>query len=145
MSLQTTNYKFIKPELTDAPPDITATNPNWDTIDVKLKQIETELGNTAKNVTPESIGAAKDDLSNVDGTVIAQKIQDSGIDIGGDSPSSEEFEQHTGNTTIHVTAEDKARWDEVAENTGMGYTYGTTDLEAGVTPLESGKLHFVYE
>ena len=25
------------------------------------------------------------------------------------------------------------------------YTYGTTDLEAGVTALETGKLHFVYE
>ena len=25
------------------------------------------------------------------------------------------------------------------------YTYGTDDLEAGVTPLETGKLHFVYE
>lgn len=25
------------------------------------------------------------------------------------------------------------------------YTYGTEDLEAGVTPLETGKLHFVYE
>ena len=26
-----------------------------------------------------------------------------------------------------------------------GYTYGTTDLEAGVSPLETGKLYFVYE
>ena len=25
------------------------------------------------------------------------------------------------------------------------YTYGTDDLEAGTSPLESGKLHFVYE
>ena len=25
------------------------------------------------------------------------------------------------------------------------YTYGTDDLEAGTTPLETGKLHFVYE
>lgn len=25
------------------------------------------------------------------------------------------------------------------------YTYGTEDLEAGVTALETGKLHFVYE
>lgn len=25
------------------------------------------------------------------------------------------------------------------------YTYGTEDLQAGVTPLETGKLHFVYE
>lgn len=27
----------------------------------------------------------------------------------------------------------------------LKYTYGTEDLEAGVTPLETGKLHFVYE
>ena len=25
------------------------------------------------------------------------------------------------------------------------YTYGTTDLEAGVSTLETGKLHFIYE
>lgn len=25
------------------------------------------------------------------------------------------------------------------------YTYGTEDLEPGTTPLETGKLHFVYE
>lgn len=25
------------------------------------------------------------------------------------------------------------------------FTYGTEDLEAGVTVLETGKLHFVYE
>ena len=25
------------------------------------------------------------------------------------------------------------------------YTYGTEDLEAGTTPLETGRLHFVYE
>ena len=25
------------------------------------------------------------------------------------------------------------------------YTFGTEDLEAGTTPLETGKLHFVYE
>lgn len=25
------------------------------------------------------------------------------------------------------------------------YTYGTEDLEAGTTALETGKLHFVYE
>jgi hypothetical protein len=36
MSTVTTNYKLIKPELTDAA-DITATNENWDTIDGKLK------------------------------------------------------------------------------------------------------------
>lgn len=35
--------------------------------------------------------------------------------------------------------------DEVANSKAPMYTYGTTDLEAGVTTLETGKLHFVYE
>lgn len=34
---ETTNYNLKKPELTDAPPDITETNPNWDTVDTQLK------------------------------------------------------------------------------------------------------------
>lgn len=37
MSTTTTNYGLVKPALTDAP-DITAMNPNWDTIDTKLKE-----------------------------------------------------------------------------------------------------------
>ena len=37
MSTTTTQYKFIKPELTDAA-DITATNQNWDIIDAELKK-----------------------------------------------------------------------------------------------------------
>jgi hypothetical protein len=36
MAEQTTNYKLIKPMLADEP-DITAINPNWDTIDSELK------------------------------------------------------------------------------------------------------------
>ena len=39
MSTITTNYEFIKPELTDAA-DITAMNTNWDILDDKLKSIE---------------------------------------------------------------------------------------------------------
>ena len=37
MSTTTTNYKLIKPALTDSA-DITAMNPNWDTIDAELKK-----------------------------------------------------------------------------------------------------------
>ena len=37
MSTTTTNYGFVKPSLGDSPPDITTTNPNWDTIDAELK------------------------------------------------------------------------------------------------------------
>lgn len=49
MSLKTTNYNLIKPELTDAA-DITATNSNWDTIDQKLHTAETGLGELTTEV-----------------------------------------------------------------------------------------------
>ena len=39
--------------------------------------------------------------------------------------------------------------DAATARTNLGvapaYTYSTTDLTAGTTPLETGKLHFVYE
>lgn len=38
MSKTTTNYKLVKPELTDVA-DITAMNPNWDTLDAELKSL----------------------------------------------------------------------------------------------------------
>lgn len=34
---------------------------------------------------------------------------------------------------------------EALDSGSMGYTYGTEDLTAGVSELETGKLHFVYE
>jgi hypothetical protein len=40
MATTTTNYAFIKPALTDSPPDITAPNSNWDTLDAKLKILD---------------------------------------------------------------------------------------------------------
>lgn len=83
MSTTTTNYKLVKPALTDAPPDITAMNPNWDTIDTQLKTLSDNLNNQGA-VTPESIGAAKTDLSNVTGTLPVNR--------GG-----------TGNTSVDTT------------------------------------------
>lgn len=54
MSTTTNNYSLVKPALTD-PADITATNSNWDTIDAKLKEVETET---------EDISPIKADLNN---------------------------------------------------------------------------------
>lgn len=36
-------------------------------------------------------------------------------------------------------------WREIRTNANPGYTYGTEDLTAGTSPLETGKLYFVYE
>lgn len=46
MSTKTTNYEFVKPALSDAPPDITATNGNWDLVDEKLKTAEDHASST---------------------------------------------------------------------------------------------------
>ncbi|QOX63661.1 hypothetical protein FRZ06_10010 [Anoxybacterium hadale] len=49
MSKLTGNYKFIMPELTDSPPDITVMNSNWQEIDAKLKE-QDENNSEAKNL-----------------------------------------------------------------------------------------------
>ena len=74
MATKTTNYELVKIALTDAPPDITAINPNWDKIDGELHSLSNQLSSKAP-----------------------------------------------------------------------AYTYGTTDLTAGTSALETGKLYFVYE
>ena len=74
MATKTTNYELIKIALTDAPPDITVINPNWDKIDGELHSLSNQLSSKAQS-----------------------------------------------------------------------YTYGTTDLTAGTSTLETGKLYFVYE
>jgi hypothetical protein len=44
---ETTNLKLKKPELTDAPPDITVLNENWDTLDEEIGSINTDLSGKA--------------------------------------------------------------------------------------------------
>ena len=73
MASQTTNYKLRKIDLTDAPPDITVLNANWDTIDTQLKTLSNSTASHASKhatggsdpITPASIGA----LSTAGGTV----------------------------------------------------------------------------
>lgn len=45
MATYTTNYNLTKIALTDAPPDITVINGNWDVLDAKLKAVETNVSN----------------------------------------------------------------------------------------------------
>lgn len=60
MSLLTTIYKFIKPELTDGPPDITVMNPNWDALDAELKRQDDNLiEHKAEKASQEALGHIK--------------------------------------------------------------------------------------
>lgn len=74
-----------------------------------------------------------------------------------------QMEMHIKNNFIHVTAAEKEKWNNVdfsaieqkitALEDKIGdkldnvpkFSYGTQDLEAGVTPLAEGELYFVYE
>lgn len=49
MATNTTNYNLVKPALSDAPPDITTLNENWDKIDQLLK-------NHSDKVRPIKVG-----------------------------------------------------------------------------------------
>lgn len=62
MSTTTTNYGLVKPELTDVA-DITLMNPNWDTVDAKLKELQE---NVKTYTTLEQLGlSGKVTLTNV--------------------------------------------------------------------------------
>lgn len=50
MSKKTTNFEFIKPELTDVP-DITVTNPNWDNLDQVLKSNFDAINNEMQSLS----------------------------------------------------------------------------------------------
>lgn len=51
-----------------------------------------------------------------------------------------------GNIITSVVGDDGTTYIHTVGNIATnGYTYGTNDLEAGVSPLETGKMYFVYE
>lgn len=51
MAQTTTNYKLVKPELKDAPPNITELNPNFDTIDTELKNQADQVDAHTKSIS----------------------------------------------------------------------------------------------
>lgn len=57
---QTPNFALKKIELTDSPPDITVINPNWDTIDQALKNLQDAINSGA---TDEELLQLRQDLA----------------------------------------------------------------------------------
>ncbi|MGI5892002.1 MAG: glycine-rich domain-containing protein [Bacillota bacterium] len=70
---ETTNLKLKKPELTDAPPDITVLDHNWDTLDTEVNDLQENKAD--KNLT------ANKELTNVTNSDFRRKAQVAGIAV----------------------------------------------------------------
>jgi hypothetical protein len=85
MASETTNYKLHKIDRTDAPPDITVLNKNWDKLDAKLKEVNdliSEINDSLKDIGDIDLSNKADlvngkipesqlpDFSTVDGVTI---------------------------------------------------------------------------
>lgn len=89
MATQTTNYKLTKIALTDAPPDITVINGNWDTIDTQLKSL-----NDGKVSTVSGKGLSTNDYTTT------EKNKLSGIASGAEVNQNAFSNVVVGSTTI---------------------------------------------
>ena len=77
---QTTNYNLNKIELTDSPPDITVLNPNWDTIDTKLKQLE-NIGVSSKTYQDAEFPIGKGYVIQI-GEILVQAVNQDSLSSG---------------------------------------------------------------
>ena len=94
MSLLTPFYNLKKLLLTDAPPDITELNDNWDIIDTKLKEAADHAAGTIKHITAD------------ERTAWNGKAAGNHNHNGAYAPIT-----HSNNEDIHVTAAQKTTWD----------------------------------
>ena len=142
MSTQTKNYGLIKPELKDAA-DITAMNANWDKIDEELLKSKevfiAEVDVTSFEELNDAFKAGKLIFCRKGGFLLSPTYSE--IDF------AYYFSCNSG-TAIHKAwiMDISNGWIYMQEPLHSGlYSYGTDDLTAGESSLETGKLYFVYE
>lgn len=147
MSSKTTNYNLHKIDLTDAPPDITVLNQNWDKIDQELFKTKPFIVNLIDN---GSAYVADKTFSEVlaaynAGRVIKALYDNRECPLVYTDENSVVFALFEVDTSITITL---TSINDTIFHTMLfapDYSYGTSDLTAGTSQLETGKLHFVYE
>lgn len=139
MSTTTTNFGLLKPGSTD-PADITKFNENWDKIDRELLNSR-EIFIAEVNVTSyeELNNAAKA------GKTIFCKKENLLLPLVQYSVDSSYFFGMTFNNVYYLISVMNLGNGYWAVQETPQYTYGTTDLTAGESALETGRLYFVYE
>ena len=134
MSTKTTNYELVKIDLTDAPPDITAINPNWDKIDTELKAKDTALtGHINTKTNPHGVTKAQVGLGNVDNTSDANKPVSTATQtaLNGKVPTTRTVNGKALSEDITLSAVDIG----AAEST---HNHSASNITAGTLPIARG-------
>lgn len=123
-----------------------ALNNNWAHIQTLLDEIRTAVD---KKVTAEEgKGLSTNDYTTAEKNKVANTPSNVNDEL------AKKVDKVTGKdlSTNDYTNEEKAKVANLPSNTteelsakAPAYTYGTEDLTAGTSPLETGTLHFVYE
>lgn len=170
MSTTTSKYGFVLPSLNDAPPDITVFNQNFTKIENELSALDARIDVPP---TAESIGAVKKTGDTMTGNLVVSKSDVPRLDATNTTTGRTARMQSTpsgyaefgnvgvnGHLRLVLDTETSALDAMIQLNRTNGdssvkyklygehnqpYTYGTTDLTAGVSALAAGKLYFVYE
>lgn len=158
MSTTTTNLGLIKPDLTD-PADITQMNANWDKLDTEMI---TRVAVTKVTTANTNLN----DYKNPGVYFFTSQYTPIGIPVGVNgwlvvlpaSTTDTSFIKQiwlragTVNSNDYMTFERSYisnTWGEwtryITEHDITPIEYGTSDLTAGESALETGKLYFVYE
>lgn len=103
------------------------------------EDLETGYVARAEAAAKRAEDAAADAENTVGGDYVTQEELDAAIGKIPTPDVSAQIAEHNADLEAHPHIRS-----QIASRAPM-YTYGTTDLEAGVTELETGKLHFVYE
>lgn len=158
MSTTTTNYGFIKPELTDAA-DITAMNENWDKLDSELSDIKDGCEFNGEVIVHDNFHVRRD----FESVEYRSYLRPLNYALGGDyttgiihyingANDSQLMFNRTGvMLRDNVNAKAMQLFGQHNPDVAVSslrsrlYTYGTTDLTAGESKLDTGKVHFVYE
>lgn len=131
MSSKTPNFNLHKIDLTDAPPDITVLNQNWDALDTELKELSDSLNNkpsitvdsalsgTSTNpVQNKVVKAALDDkLSMSGGTITGTLVLSKVADADGDAYNAPALVVGGEPTTYHVELDNNEIQAKINETT----------------------------
>lgn len=131
---KTTNYELNKPAQTDFY-DVDVQNENMDKIDSAL---------TAKVDKVDGKGLSANDYTATDKAKVNNLPSDTNTELGK-KVSNQTFENHTNNTNIHTTSDEKAKWNKaISKVTGAtSGNFASFDSEGAVTDSKKKASDFL--